>query len=654
MYRSMQAVILSLSFGREGTCGMRPYIICCLTYKVLDDLVREALSQMKDPEVEVITVEGLREGILEGLQAAEAAGAEVIIGGGANAQVAAGYSGLPVIQYRVTAYDYLSALDRAFQLGNNVALCGFQARADEALRTYIERLGTTFTELIYESTEDLERKMVDSDCEVFIGAAHVVEVAQRLGRKAVLIYSGQRSILDAIQEAKKLAEHFRRRNKRSKFAQSVIDHSTNGILQIDPEGLVLEFNAAARKVMRKPDLRRGMALADLLPGTGLESFLTSADEEASAIYRVGGLEVYCKWIKLRDRSRKVLGVTAILSGMAEISRAELEYQERQRHERLERGFTAKLSFQDIVGESASLTAAVREARFFAASDSSLLLYGETGVGKEIFAQSIHNASPRRQGPFIAVNCAALPENLLESELFGYDDGAFTGGRKGGKKGLFELAGGGSIFLDEIGELPPALQSRLLRVLQEHEIMRVGGDRIIPVDVRIVSATNRDLENLAAAQFRRDLYYRLSVLELRLPSLRERDGDAAILFRRFYTRKCGGGEDGKLAQELDEILRAYSWPGNIRELQNAVERLSLYLSDTSEPTVRFQRRSLIQAIGEERLAGDVIAHASAEDELLLVDKLQRVCDFTKEQAAKRLGISRTTLWRQSRKQMAAEG
>ena len=199
------------------------------------------------------------------------------------------------------------------------------------------------------------------------------------------------------------------------------------------------------------------------------------------------------------------------------------------------------------------------------------LIGETGTGKELFAHAVHNASPRSNGPFVALNCAAMPENLLESELFGYEDGAFTGARRGGKPGMFEFAHGGTLFLDEVEGMSPALQIKLLRVLQEREIMRVGGNQIISVNVRIVAATNEDLEQrVEEGSFRRDLYYRLNTLPVLIPPLRERDEDLFLLIENFQTRL---GARFRLSEEVRALLASHQWRGNIRELRNVVEYFS---------------------------------------------------------------------------------
>lgn len=251
-----------------------------------------------------------------------------------------------------------------------------------------------------------------------------------------------------------------------------------------------------------------------------------------------------------------------------------------------KGYRAKYRFDDIIGESRTMVQCKTIAQRMAASNSSILIAGETGTGKEMFAQAIHNASERKPYQFVAVNCGAIPESLLESELFGYEEGAFTGARKGGKLGFFELAHKGTLFLDEISEMSTTLQQRLLRVLQEKEVTRLGGNSVIHLDVRVIAATNRDLRALAkTGDFREDLYYRLSVLPLKVPALRERTEDIRIMAAVFRNQL-----DGKF--ELTEVawreLERYNWPGNVRELRNYME----YFANLSHSVIGINELSQI--------------------------------------------------------------
>jgi len=264
------------------------------------------------------------------------------------------------------------------------------------------------------------------------------------------------------------------------------------------------------------------------------------------------------------RQRACIGAFAILQRFNDVEAR----QSQLRNQLLHKGYRAKYGFEDVIGESDAIQKAKEVLRRMAVSESPILLIGETGTGKELFAHAVHRASRRRNGPFVAINVAAFPENLLESELFGYEEGAFTGAKKGGRLGLLEISHQGTLFLDEVEGMSPALQVKLLRVLQEREIMRVGGTSIIPIDVRIVAATNESLERkVAEGTFRRDLYYRLSTLPIVIPPLSERGDDLFLILEQFQ-KELGGSF--RLTPQVRGFLKSYSWPGNIRELRNVVE------------------------------------------------------------------------------------
>ena len=285
------------------------------------------------------------------------------------------------------------------------------------------------------------------------------------------------------------------------------------------------------------------------------------------------------------------------------------------------------------------------AKVYAGHDSNLLIYGETGTGKEVFAQSIHNHSKRSKGPFVSVNIASLPPSLLESELFGYVDGAFTGARKGGKVGLFELAHHGTLFLDEIGELAPEMQSRFLRVLQEREIMRLGDDKIIPIDVRIISATNRDLfQQTQTGSFRQDLYYRIHVVGLRIPPLRTRSEDIPLIFEHYLRRFAGqAGRTASLSSAAKELLKSCAWPGNIRQLRNLAEVVAY------GETERVDSQHIADVLGEQEHTSSASGFITIPESSSLKQMESEIIrallsKHPAETVCSRLGISRVTLWR----------
>ena len=292
---------------------------------------------------------------------------------------------------------------------------------------------------------------------------------------------------------------------------------------------------------------------------------------------------------------------------------------------------------------------MQTAKRYAVANSSVLISGETGTGKEMFAQSIHNYSRRRGEAFVAVNCATIPANLLESELFGYVEGAFTGAKRGGKMGLFELAHKGTIFLDEIGETSLDMQARLLRVLEEHEIMRVGDDKVIPVDIRVIAASNRDLKKMVdEGSFRSDFYYRLDVLSLKLPPLRDCIENIETLIHNFTARYASenGRRPLEYAPEAMKLLVDYEWPGNVRELKNVVERLVVTCGDDCIDAGRVMDALHITAPLPVKTAPSGEGTLD-EAEMRLIKRTLAECGGNKTQTAKRLGISRPTLHRKLR-------
>ncbi len=311
---------------------------------------------------------------------------------------------------------------------------------------------------------------------------------------------------------------------------------------------------------------------------------------------------------------------------------------------------AAYSFENIVGESTAIREVVRLARRASQSDITTLILGESGTGKELFAQSIHNASARKNGPFVVVNCGAIPRTLLESELFGYEDGAFTGARKQGKPGKFELADGGTVFLDEIGELPLDAQASLLRLLQESEVVRVGGTTAKHINIRVVAATNRNLEEAVRQKtFRNDLYYRLNVLSITIPPLRDRKTDIRLLSTFFLEKfsRALGRPEARFTEEVLEALSLYHWPGNVRELENVIER-TINISSSSLIRISDLPAHILQS---HALEGPVsFALPSGKSNRLKVQEMETIMEMLRQTqgnmrlAAQELGIARCVLYR----------
>jgi DNA-binding NtrC family response regulator len=301
---------------------------------------------------------------------------------------------------------------------------------------------------------------------------------------------------------------------------------------------------------------------------------------------------------------------------------------------LKEEYARRFGFPEMVGEHAAIVAAGREMQRIAPLDSTVLLLGESGTGKELFARAIHKLSPRAQKPFLALNCAAIPESLVENELFGHEKGAFTGADTR-QAGRFELAHGGTLFLDEIGELPLAVQAKLLRAVEAGRVQRLGATSDVSVNVRVIAATNRDLETAAETQtFRRDLYYRLAVFPIRIPPLRERGSDILLLAEHFLERLRRELRKPQLALAAGakQALAAHHWPGNVRELQNVIERAAI-LNDGAIDAAN---------LGLTARKSQAKAAAAGADDRASLESVMRECKWNKQAAAERLGISYKTL------------
>lgn len=397
---------------------------------------------------------------------------------------------------------------------------------------------------------------------------------------------GAVAVFRDMTEVRALAEEITDLRETKALLEAIINSTQDAISVVDQNGMQLLVNPAYELLigLKKEDVVGRPATVDIEPGQ--ESMhlrvLRTRQPVRGVPMQVGPLRrevvVNAAPILVDNELKGSVGVVHDISEIARLT-AELEQQKK-----LVRRLQSKYTFDDIICNSQVMQMAVEQARRAAETPATVLLRGESGTGKELFAHAIHNASGRRGGQFIRVNCAAIPDTLLESELFGYEEGAFTGAKKGGKSGLFEEASGGTIFLDEIGDLTLSLQSKLLRVLQEKEIRRVGGTRPVPVNVRILAATNANLEDkMGRGEFREDLYYRLNVVPILIPPLRHRAEDVPTLVDRFVERF--NRDYGRNVQEVHpatvQALARHHWPGNVRELENVVGRamISMDLRDT---------------------------------------------------------------------------
>lgn len=497
----------------------------------------------------------------------------------------------------------------------------------------------------FSGSEDVKRilqQIISRNFDAVLTGPTGLTYAEKAGIPAFPLCYSEESVLDSIKQVKALLNLNRKEILQMKRIQSAIDVSPDAIISTDAEGCVNLCNKKACDILRlPPDQVLGNSITQVMGDPSWSAVYKKGVSQRSVLVKIGQDNYFSTRLPI-VQDQRVIGSVCTLQAVEQIRTMENKFRSLQA-----RGLTARYCFHNICGVSPCMREVITHAQIFAETELTVLLEGETGTGKELFAQSIHNASPRKNGPFVAINCAALPEPLLESELMGYDEGAFTGAKKGGKTGLFELAHGGTIFLDEINQMPLPLQSKLLRVIQERAVMRVGGNRMIPIDVRIVAAANEKLkEKVGANQFRSDLYYRLNIMRLRLPPLRERKEDIPLLVE-IFAQQCGECTMEALEMLIDRV-KNYNWPGNIRELQNYVWRSVALLSHGVSPDSSFfaeylqedQKNNECTSLGSDEF---IVSLGTLEEmEQQIVKKVTQYCEGNQSKAARILNVSRNTI------------
>ena len=432
--------------------------------------------------------------------------------------------------------------------------------------------------------------------------------------------------------------------QREQLIETILKFSSDGFIVINKDKIIELANPTALKILNEEGFLEGQSLAKVLPpfdlvDKAIESGMNFTNHPL--LFEHKGKICHClvSSSTIANETGAVQGAILTLRDMQDVR--EMVHSITQ---------SRQITFNDIITQNADMLAVVKLARNVARNKSTVLIYGDSGTGKELFARAIHSQGIHRNNPFVPLNCAAIPDTLIESELFGYEDGTFTGGKKGGKQGLFELAHGGTLFLDEVGELSPHVQAKLLRVLQEGCIRRVGGQKEIPVDVRIVTATHRDLESMVkTGQFREDLFYRLHVIPLRIPSLREHKDDIPLLARHFMS--ILGPQLGKSELILDagalDKLMVYAWPGNIRELSNVIERaICLCEGNVITEGLIFTGKSSSEVISEAPLVVSLPEAVAATERTLIANAIANHRSI--RQAAKTLGVTHTLLLNRMKK------
>jgi sigma-54 dependent transcriptional regulator, acetoin dehydrogenase operon transcriptional activator AcoR len=437
---------------------------------------------------------------------------------------------------------------------------------------------------------------------------------------------------------------------------SILDSINDGILIADEHSIVRYINPEYTRITNvTPDQIINKYLIDVRPGAMLPQ-VVARGVRMDGVYRKENNVEYVVDMAPIIINDRVVGGVSIVKNITEVKQlfneiSRFEKKNRQLKKIVAEAYKARYFFEDLVGESLAVQKSILFAKKVSSGEADLLITGESGTGKEIFAQAIHNESQRRHGCFVALNCASLTSSLAESELFGYEEGAFTGAQKGGKVGLFEIANGGTVFLDEIGELSLEIQAKLLRTLQERMVRKVGESTEVPIDVRIIASTNRDLQKMISeGRFRNDLYYRLNVINIHLPPLREREKDACLIGDHFLDRLSRKtGKSFRFSSAVYDFFSKYSWPGNIRELKNIIEFATTICDETEITHLHLPSNMYIDADTGSHTAKTLVDLIQDTERQIVLDVLKNsgLSVEGKKKAAAQLGISLATLYNKIR-------
>lgn len=579
----------------------------------------------------------------------ESRGAKAIIARSGGYRYTVGRVNVPVIHLKITTLDILQALKVASKYGKDMVLVisDLEYFDYEEWKELIR--GKVIIEKFHEGEkiEDRVNKYIDKKNKVVIvGGGIPCSCAKALGMDNVHIGASKESIHERVEYARELAGSLYEQKCKNEILNTTLDGVHDAVVAIDQDGKIILYNERARELLRKNSIEvMDKKLLEVCPELNfMMEVLKNKVNKYNEIRNLNKIVVTANTSTLN-----VEGHThGVLCSFQDITKLQ-KLEKKIRYELNKKGLVAKYKFKDIIANDPVMKDTVAKAIKIGLSDTTVMIYGESGTGKEMFAQSIHNISSRKEEPFVAINCAAISENLLESELFGYEEGAFTGARKGGKPGLFELAHGGTIFLDEINSISLNLQAKLLRVLEEREIMRIGSDYIIPLNVRIIAAANEKLkEKVEEGNFRSDLFYRLNILELHIPPLRERKKDIMPLFMYYLSKMSDKFGELENSKELEEKMLCYSWPGNVRELRNIAQRYVIFEElDLGEGNVIQYSHGETNDI-DEREDNNIIdlkeINRFVEEKVIemLANK-----GMSKTEIAKQLGISRTALWKKTK-------
>lgn len=629
--------------------GQQRPIILAVGFSRLKEVFRAIVpSYAADADVHIVD-RGFDDALAAIRDYERAQGVDAVVAAGSNGAFLRRHLALPVILVTLTGFDVLKALATARRQSRRIGIITHGTTHPELLE-FQQHFGLEVEHFAYESAADAQRRVSDlaaRGVRAIIGPGLVTDLAEQAGVTGVFLYS-RGSVEQALDSAIEISRIGRIEAARRERLDTILQQLDEGVVAVDMEERVQSFNPAMERLLGiAADRVEGRRLSQIATQLGLRDTLASGATELGGVQRIGSRTLVTNRIPIREQGVQT-GAVMTLQDSATIQRVDRSLRSTNKP----RQFAARYELDQIIGGSRPIRDARALAAKYAATDTTVLILGESGTGKELLAQGIHNASNRRGHAFVALNCGAFPESLLESELFGFEEGAFTGSRRGGKPGLFESAHTGTIFLDEIGEMSLTLQTRLLRVLQEHEVIRLGATQPTPVDVRVIAATHRDLAAAVGdGTFRQDLYYRINILRLEVPPLRARIEDihdlADTVLARALERQGAGHCAGAIREQIMPGFLAYHWPGNIRELENIIERLAIFAGEFERGAMDGDRLHRLVPELFEKGADQASYTTDPPDQTAEMARIRRVldqCGGNQTAASRQLGISRSTLWR----------
>ncbi len=662
-----------------------------LSIPVVEQYVTEF---QKNPRYKILTSPANFDDAVEQAKEWEAQGVDVFVSRRGTGDLLRQKFSTPVLTLPMSEMEIIHCLRSSCPRGSLVLIPIF-GEEYSGLSQVEELIGVRILQHVYTNFSELEtivQRGIHWNVDFVAGGGSTQRLAQKYGISFVSLAPSREQFLSILDSAANVASFYREKESMINEMQGMMDSMTDGFLSLDAQGIIIACNTVARDLLgaqRREDII-GTSIIEYISESIFQEILQEEQSQQEKVINVRDtqLVVHATVVKSRNITEKVLfslrKVHDVIRQSGSIRSA------------ISRGFETHYRLSNMIYKSPDVHNIINLCRIYAKTNSSVLIGGETGTGKEILSQGIHNSSKRKKKPFVSINCAELPEHLLESELFGYDEGAFTGSRKGGKAGFFELAHGGTLLLDEIDSASLLVQGKLLRVLQEKEIMRIGGKRKIPVDVRVIATSGRDLwEIVCQGAFRKDLFFRLNVMSVYIPPLRDRLDDIEALLPHFlhYFSQRENTAKPVIRHEQIQLLKKYSWPGNVRQLRHFAERFVLYTSFMEDPFAHLyhelhritphnhhdiggrsilhngphvsDRTSLLDSMnvlpsatmptmpstpmGSSISGNDALPLSSSrplqdKNELEIIQEALEKTHYSKQEAAKLLGISRSTLWR----------